>query len=46
MNGKNKQLYVSLALAKCHSNTTIFDLWMLKGEYDIFALVIIFLGVD
>jgi hypothetical protein len=44
--GEIKQLYVFIALATCHSTTTIFDLSMSKGEHDIFALVIIFLRVD
>ncbi len=43
---KIKQLYVLLALAKCYYVTTSFDLWMSKGAYDIYALVINFLGFD
>jgi hypothetical protein len=43
---KTKQLYVLLALAKCHSTTTSFDLWMSKAKHDIFASMINFLGVD
>jgi hypothetical protein len=35
-----------LALIKCHSATTNFDLWMSKAGHDIFALVINFLGDD
>ncbi len=46
VNGKNKKLYVLLALAKCNYVTTSFDLWVLKGAHNIFALVINFLGVD
>jgi hypothetical protein len=42
---KTKQLYVLLALTKCHSTTTSFDMWMSKG-HDVFALVINFLDVD
>jgi hypothetical protein len=42
---KTKQLYVLTTLAKCHSTTISFDLCMLKVGHDIFALVIIFLGV-
>ncbi len=43
---KTRQLYVLLALAKCHSAITSFDLWMSKDGHDIFALMINFLGVD
>ncbi len=43
---KTKQLYVLLALIDCYYVTTSFDLWMSKGAYDIFALVIRFLGFD
>jgi len=42
---KTKQLYVLPTLADCYSVTTSFDLWMSKGAYDIFALVINFWGV-
>jgi len=42
---KIKQLYVLLALANCYYVTS-FDLWMSKGAYDIYALVIKFLGFD
>jgi len=42
---KTQQLYVLFALANCYSVTS-FDLWMSKGAYDIFALVIRFLGFD
>ncbi len=38
---KTKQLYV-LALAKCYSVTVSFNLWMSKGAYDVFALLLIF----
>ncbi len=41
---KIKQLYVLLALAYCYYVTTSFDLWMSKGAYDIYALVIKILG--
>jgi len=42
---KTKQLYVFLALAYCYSIIS-FYLWMSRGAYDIFFLVIKFLGVD
>jgi hypothetical protein len=32
---KTKQLYVLLALVKCHSTTTSFDMWMSKARHDI-----------
>jgi hypothetical protein len=43
---KTKQLYVLLALADYCSIITSFDLWMLKGAYDISSLVIIFWGAN
>jgi hypothetical protein len=43
---KTKQLYVLTCLAKHFFPTSSFDLWMSKGTYDIFALVINFLGKD
>jgi hypothetical protein len=43
---KSKQLYVVLALVNCCFVVTSFDLWMSKGAYDIFSLIINFLGVD
>jgi hypothetical protein len=42
---KTKQLYVLLVLADCYFVPS-FNLWMSKGVYDIFALVINILGVD
>ncbi len=39
---KINELYVVHALAKCHFVTASFDLWMSKGTYDLFALVINF----
>jgi len=42
---KTKQLYVLFALANYYFVTS-FDLWMSKGAYDIFSLVISFLGFD
>jgi len=42
---KIKKLYVLLALADCYYVTS-FDLWMSKGAYDIYALVIKFLELD
>jgi hypothetical protein len=41
---KTNQLYVVPALAKCYSITTYFDLWMSKGAYNVFALMINFLN--
>jgi hypothetical protein len=43
--GKTKQLYVLPILVDCYFVAS-FDLWMSKGAYDIFALVINFLGAD
>ncbi len=43
---KTSQMYVLLALIECHFVTTNFDLWMFKRTYDVFALVIKFLGSD
>ncbi len=40
---KTKEDYVLLELFQCVSATANFDLWMSKGAYDIFALVINFL---
>jgi hypothetical protein len=37
---KIKQLYVLLALIKCHYATTSFDMWMSKVGHDISTLVI------
>jgi hypothetical protein len=42
---KTEQLYVLLALADYYFVTS-FYLWMSKGAYDIFFLVIKFLGAD
>jgi hypothetical protein len=42
---KTKQLYV-LALIECHFATTSFDFWTSKGAYDVFGLIINFLGKD
>ncbi len=36
-------MYVLLDLIKYHSTTSSFDLWMWKGECNIFALVFFFL---
>jgi hypothetical protein len=41
-----KQLLVLPTLIKCHLAIASFDLWMSKGTYDVFALVINFLGKD
>jgi hypothetical protein len=43
---KINQLYVLLALVECHYATIRFDFWMSKGAYDVFMLIIIFLGSD
>jgi len=43
---KTNQLYVSPALAKCHFVIVSFDLWMPKGAYDVFTLVINFPSSD
>jgi hypothetical protein len=43
---KTKQFYVLLAFAKCYYAIASFDLWMSKEAYDVFTLVIIFLGSD
>jgi hypothetical protein len=43
---KTSQQYVLLALANCLFATSSFDLWMFKGAYDVFALVINFLCSD
>jgi hypothetical protein len=40
---KSKEDYVVFELSQCVSVTTSFNLWMSKGAYDIFALVINFL---
>jgi hypothetical protein len=43
---KSKQLYFLPCLAKHFSPISSFDLLMSKGAYDIFAIVINFLGKD
>jgi hypothetical protein len=43
---KTSQMYVFLALVECHFATMSFDLQMFKRAYDVFALVIKFLGSD
>jgi hypothetical protein len=43
---KLKQLYVLLALEKCHFATISFDVWMSKVGHDVFAFMINFLSVD
>jgi hypothetical protein len=40
------QMYVFPALVKCHFTTISFDMWMSKGAYNVFALIINFLGND
>jgi hypothetical protein len=41
---KQKDVCVLQELFQCMSTITCFDLWMSKGTYDIFALVINFLN--
>lgn len=43
---KNLQIYVLPALATCVSATASFDLWISKGAYDVFALVVNVLTTD
>jgi hypothetical protein len=43
---KTSHLYVFLALVECHFITTNFGFWISKGAYDVFTLIIIFLGSD
>jgi endo-1,4-beta-D-glucanase Y len=43
---KINQSYVLPTLADCFSAIASFDLWMSKGTYDVFALMINFLGND
>jgi hypothetical protein len=43
---KTNELYIVSALVKCHSTIVSFDLWMFKGAYDVFALVINFQSND
>ncbi len=40
---KTKDVSILLELSQCMLDTASFDLWMLKGAYDIFAFVINFL---
>jgi hypothetical protein len=40
---RKKDVYVLLEFSQCMLAITSFDLWMSKGTYDIFALVINFL---
>jgi hypothetical protein len=40
---KTKQTYVLLVLTNCVVVITSFDLWISKGEHEIFALVVNFL---
>lgn len=37
---KTKQTYVLLVLTNCVVVITSFDLWISKGEHDVFALVV------
>jgi hypothetical protein len=43
---KTKQEYVLLKLKQCYSTIASFDLWMLKGAHNVFALVIRFLSEE
>jgi hypothetical protein len=43
---KSKEFYVFLVLKEYHYATASFDIWMSKGAYDVFALVINLLGSD
>jgi hypothetical protein len=43
---KTNELYVVPDLVECHSIIASFDLWMSKGAYDVFALMINFLSSD
>jgi hypothetical protein len=43
--GKTKQLYVFSIVIECNP-TIISNLWMSKGAYDIFALLINFFGTN
>jgi hypothetical protein len=43
---KTSQQYVLLTLADYVFTIASFDLWMSKGAYDVFALMINFLGND
>ncbi len=43
---KMKQNYVMPKLKQCYFATTSFQLWMLKGAHDVFALVISFLNEE
>jgi hypothetical protein len=40
------QIYVLPILIECHFAIASFDTWMSKGTYDVFTLVIKFLGSD
>ncbi len=39
-------VYVQFALAKFLSTTCTFNLWMLKGAHDVFAMVVNFLSTN
>jgi hypothetical protein len=43
---KTNQLYVFPALVECHFVIVSFNLWMSKGAYNVFALVINFPSND
>jgi len=43
---KTSQQCVLFTLVDCFSTIVSFDLWMFKGTYDGFALMINFLGND
>jgi hypothetical protein len=39
---KTHNLSILPTLTRCHFAITSFDIWMFKGTYGVFALVIIF----
>jgi hypothetical protein len=43
---KTSQQYVFPTLPNYFSTTTSFDIWMSKGAFDVFALMINFLNSD
>jgi hypothetical protein len=43
---KTKKNNVFPTLAKCYFTIVNYDLWMFKGAYDVFALLINLLGND
>ncbi len=43
---KTNELYIVSTLVECHFAIVSFNLWMFKGAYDVFTLVINFLSND